>query len=192
MQVNKKSFILSLVLVALLSFSVGYGLQNRLLAHKNPQPEVNLWVFKETPEGITTLVGGNIITDLAERNMRNVHGFDNETDYITKWISLGNSTILQTKTKLDDEALVGDGGGGFVRAEGSVVAWVNGGDFAYNVTKKFTALGNIAVDAAGLQWLVTSGSDNNLFALASLGGTQSFQNNWNCTIRWVVTWNAND
>lgn len=190
-QVSKKAFTFSLCLVALLSFGVSYAFQNNWfnMNHRDPQVTVNVWVFRETPQGVEELVSGNVITDIGERYVRNILGFDNVTNHnATKWIALGNSTIDQTKTKLDTEATTM----GFTRTLGTVDAWVNSGDYAYNVTKKFTATGNIAVNAASLQWSGVSNSDNNMFALASLGGTQSFQNSWNCTIRWVITWNAND
>lgn len=157
--------------------------------HRNPKVRANVYVFKETPEGKDQINSGNVITDIGELYVRNILGFDNVTaQNATQWITLGNSTIAQTKTKLDAEAT----STGFTRAANDTcVAWINSGDYAYNVTKQFTATGNIQVNATGLQWDSTSDSDNNLFALASLGGAQDFQNNWNATIIWVITWNAN-
>lgn len=189
MEIGGKRFVSAIVLAVLLGFSCGYVWQRGwLFAHRDPSVKANVYVFKETPQGKDLIVSGNVITDIGERYVRNILGFDNETAHnATKWISLGNSTVGQAKTKLDTEAT----STGFTRAVGSVVAWVNSGDYAYNVTKKFTATGNIQVNASGLQWSGVSNSDNNLFAVASLGGAQSFQNNWNCTIIWVITWNAN-
>ena len=191
MEITRTRFAITVVLVATLFFVVGGYVfsQNLFSRHKDPQPVANVYVFKETPEGIDLIFGGNVITDGAERYVRNILGNNNETTHnATQWISLGNSTIAQTKTKLDSEAT----SAGFTRAANdSYVAWINGGDYAYNVTKKFTATGKIQINATGLHYHPTSNTDNNLFALASLGGAQDFQNNWNCTIIWVITWNAN-
>ena len=187
-EINRKDKVFGLVLIIaiLSSFTLGYCWQMGYF-HRSPQVSVNIWVFKETPQGTETLVAGNVITDIGERYIRNILGFDNETNYATKWITLGNSSIAQTKTQLDTEAA----SLGFERALGTVTAWISSGDYSYNVTKKFTATGDITINATGLQWVETGASNNNLFALASLGGAQSFQNNWNCTIVWTITWNAN-
>lgn len=157
--------------------------------HQNPNPRVNVYVVKETPEGRQTIVSGNVITDIAELLVRNIIGYDNITAWnATQYISLGNSTVAQTETILDAEATTT----GFTRAANDTcLAWINSGDYAYNVTNQFTATGNIAINATGLHWDPTSNSDNNMFAVAYLGSMQAFQNNWNCTITWVITWNAN-
>jgi len=157
--------------------------------HQNPNPRVNVYVIRETPEGRETLVSGNVITNIGELAARNIFGYDNITAWnATQWISLGNSTVAQTETILDAEATTT----GFTRAANDTcLAWINSGDYAYNVTNQFTATGTIAVNATGLHWDPTSNSDNNMFAVASLGAMQGFQNNWNCTITWVITWNAN-
>ena len=190
MEMSKTKLLGIICLTVLLSVLTTYNVVNPpfQLGHRSPQAQVNVYVLKETPNGIEELVSGNVITDIGERYIRNILGFDNATsNNATKWIALGNSTIDQTYTKLVTEATTT----GFTRALGTVVAWVNSGDYAYNVTKKFTATGTIAINAASAQWNDSPNSDNNMFALASLGGTESFQLNWNCTIKWVITWNAN-
>lgn len=191
MEITRTRFAITIFSVGLLCLAVG-GIvfsQNFFSHHRNPRVSANVYVFIETPEGIDEVASGNVIVDGAERYVRNILGNNNETTHnATQWISLGNSTIAASKTKLDSEATTA----GFTRAANDTyVAWINSGDYAYNVTKKFTATGNIQVNATGLHYHPTSDSDNNLFALASLGGDQAFQNNWNCTIVWVITWNAN-
>ena len=173
----------------MLTFSVTYAWRNELFTHRNPQARANVYVFKETSEGTALIASGNIITDIGELYFRNIIGFDNVTNNnATQWISLGNSTIDQTKTKLDTEATTL----GFARAANdSAIAWVNGGDYAVNFTKKFTATGTIRINATGSHWNPTGNSDNNMVACASLGGYEDFSATWNCTIVWVFTWNAN-
>lgn len=171
----------------LLSFAVGFSLKDSPLLHKNPQADVNVFVFKETPYGKDLIATGNLVTDEGDRYVRNILGFNNvtaPTHNATKWIALGNSTIVATNTILDAEATTT----GFTRFLGTVTPWINAGDWSYNVTNKFTATGNIQINSTSLHWSDISNTDNNCFAMASLGGAQDFQNNWNCTIVWVITW----
>lgn len=67
---------------------------------------------------------------------------------------------------------------------------MNGTDYAYNVTHKFTATGTIRINATGLHWSDTDSADNTMFALASITAT-TFANNDNCTITWVITCDGN-
>jgi len=189
-QLQTPKFWAIVFLTAILAFGGGY------LAHvqpwKKPQVEANVYVFVESPEG-TALIASkaitvhNTITDIGEKLLRDWLSGANVTSYIVKYIALGNSTVDQTKTKLDTEAT----GTGFIRTEGSIDYWVSSGDYAYNCTNKFTATDYITINAASAHWNSTSNSDGNMYALASLGGSQQFQNGWNCTIVWVFVFNAN-
>jgi len=174
------------LLIFLVAFSIGYTL-NPLNNHRDPQVSANVYIFKETTTGKDLVSSGNVITNIGERMIRNLIGFNNESNYLCNYISLGNATVGQTLTQLTTEATTT----GFDRQTGAVVAWINSADYAFNVTKKFTATGDINVNAAGLHWVATDDTDNNMFACASLGGAQAFENNWNCTIVWSITWNAN-
>jgi len=136
--------------------------------------------------GKTEFPVGNVITDIGERYVRNILGFDNETMDILDDISLGNSTIAQTKTILDTEATTL----GFDREQGTVVSWMNGTDYAFNTSYKFTATGTIRINATGLHWNATDSVDNTMFALASITET-TFASNDNCTITWVITVDGN-
>ena len=130
---------------------------------------------------------GNVITNIGERYARNILGFDNVTaNNATEYISLGNATAGVALTKLTTEATTT----GFDRATGSVVAWNNGTDHAYNITNQFTATGTIRVDATGLHWNPTDDSDDNMFSCADITAT-TFENNDNCTIVWVITCDGN-
>ena len=180
---NKKT-ILSICLTFMIAFTFGYMIRFSPLTPK--KAFANVYVLKETPKGHELTVH-NTLTDLSEREVRNILGFNNVTTAQYKYITLGNSTVDQTKTILDTEAV----DTGFIRAEGTVIAWLNGADYAFNVSKKFTATGNIEVNAVGLHNNATSLSDNTMLAIASLGGSQAFENNWNCTIIWVITANFN-
>jgi hypothetical protein len=73
---------------------------------------------------------------------------------------------------------------------GTVVAWENSGDRAFNVSKQFTATGTQQLQTAGLQWNDTPVSDNNLFASADFTQT-TFNSADTLTITWVITVNAN-
>lgn len=163
-----------------------------LAAFTTPQPtvqRVNVYIVMETAHGTETIATHNVITDIGEIYARNILGWNNVTGHnATQWIALGNASVSQTDTKLDTEAT----STGFTRAANdSCTHWINSGDYAYNVTKKFTATGAITINATALQWSGVSNSDNNAYAIASLGGSQGFENNWNCTITWAVTYNFN-
>lgn len=186
--VSKKMLVACMTISFVIGALLPYGYNQIVPSHRNPRARTNVYVFRETPQGTDLIYAGNTITDIGEQYARNILGFDNVTNWnATKYIALGNSTIGQTKTKLDTEAT----GTGFDRAIGTVVSWTSSGDAAYNVTHKFTASGNIAINASALHWSGQKNSNNNCFALASLGSSQSFQNNWNCTIVWVIVYDFN-
>jgi len=188
-QMNRKHLFAYLLLTGIICFSLGYVVEHPAFGHRDPKVQVNVFVFHETAEGVETLASGNVITNIGERYVRNILGFDNETNHnATKWISISNDgSPVATWTKLANEKTAD----GFTRALGTVVAWQNGGDYAYNVTKKFTSTSDtIQLQCAGCQWSGTSDSDNNLFACAAFTQT-TFNTNDNCTIVWVITYNAN-
>jgi len=187
MEVSKKKFGLALALTAILCFSLGYSLTIPRPKNK-PEIEANVFIFVETLEGKYEASIHNVITNIGEKYVRDILGFDNVTNHnATKWISLSNTgSPSVTWTQLDTEV----NANGFTRALGSVVSWMNGTDYAYNVTKKFTASGTQQLKNAGLQWSGVALSDNNLFACAGFTQT-TFNANDNCTIRWVITINAN-
>lgn len=184
LQIRKTEAILIFLVLCVGFYSFYNDIETSI--YKPPKITGNVYVFIETPEG-KELIVSNTITDIGEKYLRDWASGANATHYIWKYISLGNSSVAQTKTKLDTEATTT----GFIRAEGSIVYWVYSGDYAFNVTKKFTATGNIAINCAGCHTSVTSESNNNMVSLASLGGTQAFQSNWNCTIVWMFVFNAN-
>ena len=189
MELTVKKTIVMLCLVSILSFSMGYAWQQGgFIQHRNPTVKANVYMFKETVDGTEVMPTSNVITNIGEKYVRDILGFDNVTGHnATKWISLCNTgTPDATWTQLETEI----NANGFTRALGTVVSWMNGTDYAYNVTKKFTATGTQQLKNAGLQWRDTPVSNDNLFACAGFDQT-TFNADDNCTIRWVITWNAN-
>ena len=187
MEISRKLFT-AIICLTVLATSFGTATILKLPVHRSPRLKANVFILYETARGTWKGGSGNIITNIGERYARNVFGWDNVTAFnATQWISLGNATAGAALTKLTTEATTL----GFTRAANDTcVAWNNGTDYAYNVTNQFTASGTIRVDATGLQWSGTSDSDNNLFAVADITAT-TFENNDNCTITWVITWDAN-
>lgn len=185
---NKKLEALTLITVAAVAFAVGFYAPKAWLGHKEPEYSANVFVIFETASGTHSAPVGNVITDIGEQYARNILGFDNVTsNNATQWISLGNATAAASLTKLTTEAT----GSGFARAANDTcVAWNNGTDYAYNVSKKFTASATIRVDATGLHWNPTGDSDSNMFACADITAT-TFESNDNCTITWVITCDGN-
>lgn len=173
-------------MLIIISFLAGYCFKT-VDSHRSPKPSVNVYVYKETNQGIQLIYSGNVITDIGEKLPRDWLSGENATAYPVKWIALGNSSIAQTKTKLDTEAT----STGFTRALGAITYGISGGDYYHNVTKKFTATGDIQINAASCHWSGTSDSDGNMYALTSLGGAQDFQNNWNCTITYMLVFDSN-
>lgn len=184
MEISRKKFVLTIALVAIVAFVNGYAIQNYLLKpHQPMRAKANVFITIQTEMGTYHLLESNKITDIGENATR--YGVCGAAVDV-KYISLGNSTIEQTNTKLDSEADTA----GATRAAGTRSFWISGGDYAFNVTKKFTFTGTITLNATGLHWSGESKSDGNLFALASFTQT-TFQNNWNLTITWSVVFNGN-
>ena len=182
----KKTVLASIMFGVMLGICLGYYTETMVYQHRSPKMSLNVFVFKETAEGKETLASGNVITDIGEDFVRDDLSAGGTVN-ATKWISLSNdASPVQTWTKLPNELAAS----GFTRALGSVTQWTSGTDYAYNVTKKFTATGAVTAQCAGLQWAVTASSDNNLFACAAFTQT-TFAANDNCTIVWMIVIDAN-
>jgi len=102
-----------------------------------------------------------------------------------KYIALGNCSVSQTKTKLDSEATTAGAG----RALATRTFWISGGDYAFNLTKKFTFTGTITLNATAAHWSGTANAAD-AYAIANIPET-TFQNNWNLTITWMFVYNGN-
>jgi hypothetical protein len=175
--------IIPLIIMAFLS---GFMVKDYYV-HRNMKYNVNVEIAQDT-NGITTILeSGNLITDIGELFIRNTLCANNESDGIVKYISLSNdATPLVSWTQLPNEVTAN----GFDRNLGTVLGWVNSGDSAWNVTYQFTATAIQQLQCAGLNWVVTDDSDNNLFACATFTQT-TFNSADTLTITWMVTVDAN-
>jgi hypothetical protein len=181
----KRTIFAGAIIGLMLGICAGYYAALMVYQHRSPKATVNVFVFKETAEGIELLSSGNVITDIGEDYVRDALSAGGTINQ-TKWISLSNdASPVQTWTKLPNELT----NLGFARALGTVTQWTSGTDYAYNVTKKFTATGAVTAQCAGLQWNDVL-SDNNLFACAAFTQTV-FAANDNCTIVWMIVIDAN-
>lgn len=191
MELGKKT-IAVFTLAILISGVVGYSIRGYTVEqHRDPKITANLVLFFEKMGGSYYGGGGNTITNIGEGAARNHFGFNNMSwaayQHCTS-ISIGNSTIGASDTKLDTEALgtIGQNRTDYLTA----VTWQNGTDYAYNVSNKFQFTGAIRVGEAGLHWSNVSNSDNNMFAASAFTDT-TFASGDNLTITWVITFDGN-
>jgi len=174
---------LTLTLIAVLAFSIGY-LTNPLIQHFDPKVNVELYISENAGPSVL-MYSGNLITDIGEYFIGNCTiGLDSNATWA---ISLSNvGSPLAAWTELDTEVAAN----GFNRTAAQEVRWTNGGDWAINFTYTFTASGSQQLQTAGLQWDATEESDNNLLAAATFTQT-TFESADTLTVTWVITVNAN-
>jgi hypothetical protein len=180
--ISKRLFAAVLVLCIVGAFCLGSFVDNFafsiLWGHKTPKVMGNVYVTIESPMGVYDALEGNVITDIGENATR--YGVCNVAVNVN-YIAVGNSTVAQTKTKLDTE---------YTRsAADSRVFWISSGDYAFNITKKFTFAGTVTLNAAAAHWSATANA-NDAYALAAITQT-TFQSGWNLTIMWVFIYDAN-
>jgi len=181
---------LAFCLIFLSGFMFGFHCSRiQTLTHRDPSVSGNVYVTVTNSLGTKSVIGGNIITDLAENNVRDLLAFGNSTldTNQTEYISFGNSTIAQTKTVLDVEC---DAEANFSRTLGDVLPWWNstGSDWAFNVTVTRIANATVTINATGLHWFASG--DLDLFALAAIAQT-TFNSGDEITVLWVITVDAN-
>jgi len=182
MEVSKKKYGLAIVLCCLLAFTSGYALQNYGISkpHQPSRQGANVFLTIESDVGVYDLQIGNVITDIGENQTSYAHG-GNALN--VSWISIGNATAGVSLTKLTTE---------YDRDPvDSIVYGISGGDYNRNVTRKFTFTETVTLNCAGVQWLVTAGSDNNLFACADFTTQTTFALDWNLTITWAFVFDDN-
>ena len=98
----------------------------------------------------------NLVVDIGKTKARDY--FSAGSTDITKYLSLSNDeTPLASWTKLPNEVT----DSGLARATG-VVCNVN--STTYKTEYTWTATATVTVQCTGVHWIVTSGSDNNLYA----------------------------
>jgi len=176
---GKRLYALTLILCCFIAFAVGYFADDFVILRKHRIPSVlaNVYLTVESPTGIYDLLESNIVMDIGENATRyGVCGVAVDV----KYIAIGNSTVSQTKTKLDQE---------YARAEATRTFWIKNGDYAFNLTKKFTFTETVTLNAAAAHWSGTANA-NDCFAMANFDQT-TFQPNWNLTITWVFIFDAN-
>lgn len=189
MNFTRKQIVGILLVTVLCSTFFGYSLKMELgTGHVDPKAKANVYIFAETSKGTILLNPGNQIQDIGDSYVASWTGLcgtgNTTARNATQWISLSNSALpAQSATQLTSEIAAN----GFTRAIGTVSAlWLNGADYAFNVTKTFTATGTQQLQVAGLQWSGVASSDGNLFAAASFTQT-TFNTNDNLTITWSIT-----
>ena len=187
MEISKKMFMFCLIMVFTLGSSFSVVMMKTPFPTRHKKATAHVFVIFETAKGGTWFEGQpNVLTNIGERYVANVMGLANVTNVnATQWIALGNhSTPAITDTKLDTEATTS----GFTRsANDTATRWMNGTDYATNISCKFTASATIRINATSLHFNPTSNSDNNAIGIVSITET-TFNNNDNCTIVWVFTW----
>jgi hypothetical protein len=188
----KLHYLLAILLVTVIAgTALGYEFRTNPF-HRDPTPTANVFYLFETGHGTWSGQAGNLITNLGDNYVRNAIGFANATGAgtvnATQYISLSNdASPLVTWTVLPVEVTAN----GFTRSLGTVSHWMNGTNYAYNVSKTFTATGTQQLQCAGLNWSPTLSGDpagGSLFACASFTSQATFNSGDNCTITWVITW----
>jgi hypothetical protein len=186
MKLNWKITLTLVIAAALISSCTTYAFL-KFMPHHNSHAYANIYAIMETSHGTDVTYIGNIILDRFEKKVANLFGFDNDTLYAYTYIALGNSTVSQTLNKLDTEATTT----GFARANSTVLRWIYDGDYALNFTRKFTATGDITINATAL-CETGAGEATDAVCIASLGESKVFENHWNYTIVWTYVWDLND
>ena len=180
-KMTRRLYALTLILCCFTAFCLGYFVRGfaTLYRHKVPSVLANVYLTVESPTGIYDLLESNIVTDIGENATRyGVCGVAVNVNYI----AIGNSTIDKTKTKLDVE---------YIRLPAtSRVFWVYNGDYAFNITRKFTLTETVTLNAAAVHWSGTANAQD-AFAIAPFTQVTTFHNGWNLTVTWVFIFDAN-
>lgn len=188
MQIDKKTFVACMLMIAVLSVSLTYGsIQLTMwLQHDRPsRPHANVEYVFETWDGIFVYSEHNVITDIAENFTRDAFS-RGSVENATK-LAVGNVTdAAQTNTTL---AAVYDDPTDGNFTEGTIVEWLSGGDAAYNCTFQWTFEETVNLNAAALY----IGNTTFCYAIANFpGGAQTFNSGENLTVRWTPVYDAND
>jgi len=164
--------------------------------HHDPTPTANVEVTAQRlidGKVVTeTVLVGNLITLNGARHMRNIMAFNNETMPLntTSVIALSNEDALSnTATNFASEVTTN----GFARANGTIAAWWNttgNGNYAWNVTKMFTATDTQQLQQAELCWSLLPSCTYDSFAFAMFTQT-TFNSGDNLTIVWCCTFCTN-
>lgn len=156
---------------------------NNLISHRDPSLKANVFFIYETFGADAYLAEGNVITNIGENETRDRFS-GNGTHQFVGWLAVGNTTgTLQTKTQQDTQ--YGD------RYIGTIINWTNSGDEAFNNTRKWQFTETVTLDSASIHWNATG--DNTMYGIANFpDGAQIFHIGENLTVRYILTYNAND
>jgi len=147
--------------------------------HQNPTLRANVLFIFERAGATESFMSGNVITNIGENYTR--CAFSRGGTWLEiQYISIGNATAAPTLTQLTSE---------YSRQQGTITEWINGGDYAFNVTYTWTFTATVNINAAGAHWESTG--NGNMYAVANFPSAQTFNANDNCTVRWIFTYDAN-
>ena len=185
MEISKKRLFLAISLSVLITLAVSFvGFKvDQWKQQKQYAIRHNVIIFYELFSGSDQHPLGNVITHDGENYTR-----DAFTDGVTvtrcSYIGVGNNTAAASDTNLDTLHV------GWGRQNGTIVKWINSGDSAFNCTYKFEFNATVNLNAAGLWW-ANGISANEMYATAGFsGGAQTFNNGENLTVRWIITYDA--
>lgn len=180
----------TITLITLLAFSIGYVVKD-YQAHRDPVITANVHITENIGGVSAEISSGNLITDIGESFVQSwlgLSGAANTTSRnATQYISLSNDASPNASWTQHDTEINANN---FTRATGTVAAWQNSGDYAFNVTYLFTATGTQQLQCAGLHWSGGPVSDNNMFAVATFTQT-TFNTDDTLTVTWSITVDAN-
>ena len=183
MEISRKRFVAVVLMVAVASALGTYVVMDYSWTqslHHNPTLKANVFIIFETASGKDEFATGNVITNIGENYTRCAFSRGGTWSKV-EYISIGNATASASLTQLTTE---------YDRKQGTIAEWVNNGDYAFNVTYKWTFSSTVTLNCAGAHW--GSSGDGNLYAVANFpSGAQTFNSGDNCTVKWVFTYDAN-
>ena len=170
----------ALVAVIVAAFAFGFY-QGQLLAVEQEvkYPHMVNMVVTRDGEVVYNYTIHNILTTIGAKHARNVYGFANETQTQVKYIALSSDTSpSKTWTKLPSEYT----SGGLERKAGTPTV-VN--ETAFQVVASWTSSTTTTIKCTSLHWDGTSGSDNNMWAVATIPDASVISGD-NVQVTWTV------
>jgi hypothetical protein len=170
----------AIAVVIIAAFAIGFY-QGQLLAIQQEvkYPHIVNMVVTRNGTVVYNYTTHNILTTIGARLARNVFGFANETQTQVKYIALSPDTSpSKTWTKLPNEYTTG----GLERKAGTPTV-VN--TTAFQVVASWTSSTTTTIKCTALHWNGTSGSDNNMWAVASIPDASVIPGD-NIQVTWTV------
>jgi hypothetical protein len=170
----------AIALVIIAAFAFGFY-QGQLLAVQQTVKYPHMVNFVVIRDGtvVYNYTTHNILTTIGARLARNVFGFANETATQMKYVALSSDTSPDKSwTKLPSEYTTG----GLERKAGTPTV-VN--TTAFQVVASWTSSTTTTIKCTSLHWDGTSGSDNNMWAVASIPDASVISGD-NIQVTWTV------